>query len=305
MTARLIAGAVGLVLALIIGLLFGVTALQRSAGCSSLSQSEDIPPDYLRLYQQAGQEYGIPWPILAGIGKAESDHGRSTAPGVRSGANSAGAMGPMQFLGTTWNAYGVDGNGDGMANVYDPADAIPAAARYLKANGAPKDTYRAIWRYNHADWYVRRVLSYAHGYSAEIGAEFCTAAASANAVADRVLAYARMQLGKPYLWGGEGPNAFDCSGLTMRAYQYAGITIPRVAADQWRHGPRIPPGQEQPGDLVFMRPQPDGPGHVGIVTAPGQMIHAPRTGDVVRYASYRDRADVVGFTRPTNSGEKK
>jgi cell wall-associated NlpC family hydrolase len=115
-----------------------------------------------------------------------------------------------------------------------------------------------------------------------------------------VIAYAHAQLGKPYLWGAEGPSAFDCSGLTMRAYQAAGINIPRVAADQWRHGPAIPPGQEQPGDLAFFRMEADGPGHVGIVIGNGQMIHAPRSGDVVKIASY-GRADLVGFTRPALS----
>ncbi|GGL42566.1 C40 family peptidase [Planomonospora parontospora] len=112
-----------------------------------------------------------------------------------------------------------------------------------------------------------------------------------------VIAYAQAQLGKPYLWGAEGPASFDCSGLTMRAYQAAGITIPRVAADQWRHGLPVPPGQEQPGDLVFFRMEASGPGHVGIVIGGGRMIHAPRTGDFVKIAPYQ-RPDLVGFTRP-------
>ncbi|MEV4178801.1 C40 family peptidase [Nonomuraea sp. NPDC049709] len=112
-----------------------------------------------------------------------------------------------------------------------------------------------------------------------------------------VLAYAHAQLGKPYLWGAEGPAAFDCSGLTMRAYQAAGITIPRVAADQWRHGPPIPAGQEEPGDLVFFRMEADGPGHVGLVLGGGQMIHAPNRRTVVKIDSYH-RQDLIGFTRP-------
>ncbi|NJP96423.1 C40 family peptidase [Nonomuraea sp. FMUSA5-5] len=112
-----------------------------------------------------------------------------------------------------------------------------------------------------------------------------------------VLAYAHAQLGKPYIWGAEGPAAFDCSGLTMRAYQAAGIAIPRVAADQWRHGPPIPAGQEQPGDLAFFNMQADGPGHVGLVLGNGQMIHAPNRRSVVRIETYQ-RRDLVGFTRP-------
>ncbi|MEV4581512.1 C40 family peptidase [Nonomuraea jabiensis] len=112
-----------------------------------------------------------------------------------------------------------------------------------------------------------------------------------------VLAYAHAQLGKPYQWGAEGPAAFDCSGLTMRAYQAAGIAIPRVAADQWRHGPPIPAGQEQPGDLAFFNGQADGPGHVGLVLGNGQMIHAPNRRSVVKIDTYQ-RRDLVGFTRP-------
>ncbi|WP_405393410.1 NlpC/P60 family protein [Microbispora hainanensis] len=307
MTVRLLVAAAGLLIAIPLGLILAFTALSGSVDCGQ-GQDGDIPPDYLRLYQQAGQRYGIPWQVLAGIGKAESDHGRGTGVGIRDGANHAGAMGPMQFLGSTWAAYGADGNGDGRTNVYDPADAIPSAAKYLKASGAPADMYRAIWRYNHADWYVRRVLDFARGYSsgsAGVGEELCALPAAPSAVAGRVLAYARMQLGKPYAWGAEGPGAFDCSGLTMRAYQYAGILLPRVAADQWRRGPAVVRGQEQPGDLVFMHPGVGGPEHVGIVVAPGQMIHAPRTGDVVRYASYSARPDVVGFTRPASFMEKK
>ncbi|MER6007954.1 C40 family peptidase [Nonomuraea angiospora] len=112
-----------------------------------------------------------------------------------------------------------------------------------------------------------------------------------------VLAYAHAQLGKPYLWGAEGPAAFDCSGLTMRAYQAAGITIPRVAADQWRHGPPIPQEQEQPGDLAFFRIEADGPGHVGLVIGSGRMIHAPNRRTVVKIDTYQ-RGDLIGFTRP-------
>lgn len=112
-----------------------------------------------------------------------------------------------------------------------------------------------------------------------------------------VIAYAHAQLGKPYLWGAEGPESFDCSGLTMRAFQAAGISIPRVAADQWRHGPLVPNGQEQPGDLAFFRMEADGPGHVGLVIGGGKMIHAPNKRTVIQIGSYQ-RGDLIGFTRP-------
>ncbi len=120
----------------------------------------DIPRQYLRLYQQAGERYGLRWTVLAGIGKVECDHGRDRSPScITEGAvNGAGAGGPMQFLASTWAAYGVDGDGDGQADRWDPADAIFAAARLLRAAGAPGDYGRAIFAYNHAQWYVDEVL---------------------------------------------------------------------------------------------------------------------------------------------------
>ena len=115
---------------------------------------------YEMLYWKAARDYGFSddWYILAAVGKVESDHGRNLGP------SSAGAMGPMQFLPSTWQAYGLDGNGDGVANIMDPEDAIPAAASYLRAGGAPEDWYAALYTYNRADWYVKKVLGVAEEY---------------------------------------------------------------------------------------------------------------------------------------------
>lgn len=115
---------------------------------------------YRRLYRKSAKKYGFgkDWYILAAVGKVESNHGENMGP------SSAGAMGPMQFMPSTWETSGVDGNGDGVANVMDPRDAIPAAARYLKTGGAPQDWYAALFSYNHADWYVKKVLGVAEGY---------------------------------------------------------------------------------------------------------------------------------------------
>jgi hypothetical protein len=126
----------------------------------------DIPPVYLRLYTDAGQRYGLDWAILAGIGKVECDHGRDPDPSCdREGAvNSAGAGGPMQFIASTWGGYGVDGDGDGVADRWDPADAIFAAANYLHASGAPGDYRQAIYAYNKAGWYVAAVRRWAATY---------------------------------------------------------------------------------------------------------------------------------------------
>ncbi len=126
----------------------------------------DIPPEYLRLYQAAGARYGLDWAILAGIGKVECDHGRDPDPScTHEGAvNSAGAGGPMQFLASTWASYGVDGDGDGRRDRWDPADAIYGAANYLHASGAPANYRSAIFSYNHAGWYVAEVQQWAAKY---------------------------------------------------------------------------------------------------------------------------------------------
>jgi hypothetical protein len=137
------------------------------AGSSPLAQRE-IPPRMLALYQGAARHYGLDWAILAGIGKVECDHGRDPDPSCsRPGAvNRAGAGGPMQFLAGTWARYGVDANGDGVADRWDPADAIYSAANYLRASGAPQSYAQALLAYNHAGWYVREVQAWAARYRA-------------------------------------------------------------------------------------------------------------------------------------------
>lgn len=118
-----------------------------------------IPAAYEALYRGAAKTcQGLPWPVLAAIGQVESGHGRSVGP------SSAGAEGPMQFLPSTFAAYAVDGDRDGDTDIWDPADSIFTAAHYLCANGAghgPTALYRAIWQYNHVDWYVVMVMNVA------------------------------------------------------------------------------------------------------------------------------------------------
>lgn len=137
-----------------------------SAGGPSALARREIPPVYLRLYEAAARRYGLDWAILAGIGKVECNHGRDSDPScAREGAtNSAGAGGPMQFLTSTWAAYGMDGDADGRIDRWTPADAIYAAARYLRASGAPRDYQGAIYAYNHAGWYVAEVERWAARY---------------------------------------------------------------------------------------------------------------------------------------------
>ena len=111
-----------------------------------------IPPFLLSIYQAAGIQYGVRWEVLAAINEIETDYGRNL------NVSSAGAMGWMQFIPSSWKSYGVDANADGKIDPYNPADAIFAAARYLKAAGADQDLRKAIFAYNHADWYVDSVL---------------------------------------------------------------------------------------------------------------------------------------------------
>ena len=294
----------------------------------SQQAQDSIPANYLALFKATGRKYGIPWVILAGIGKVESDDGRSTLPGVHSGANAFGAAGPMQIgiggaAGNTWggapvhpageqvSGVAIDANHDGVASVYEPADAIAGAARYLLGHGVLDNVNGAIFAYNHLESYVQTVLQWAGTYASGgfsvspvtvDDAPDClpgvdTAASSAAATA---IAYAEQQLGKPYQWGGTGPDAFDCSGLVMMAYRAAGIDIPRTSQEQWAWGPRVPASQVEPGDLAFFVGS-DGtvaaPGHVGLVIGGGYMIEAYATGFPIRVAPYRDR-NPVGFTRP-------
>src|SRR3954468_14469778 len=111
-----------------------------------------IPPFLLPIYQAAGTQYGIRWELLAAINEIETDYGRNL------NVSSAGAVGWMQFIPSTWKMYGVDANDDKLKDPYNPVDAIFSAARYLKAAGGDADIRRAIFAYNHAGWYVDSVL---------------------------------------------------------------------------------------------------------------------------------------------------
>ncbi len=312
------------------------TAGQPTAG----AKAKTIPADFLYWYKRVGQQYGVPWTILAGIGTVESDNGQTTLPGVHSGQNGFGAAGPMQIgiggaAGNVWGGLPVhpasevvsgvatDEDGGPDASVYDPADAIAGAAKYLLQAQVQTNPAAAIFAYNHLQSYVQSVLYYAGAYaggnysvvSAQMpsgsSAAGCTGTAGGaaggvpaisapNQLVATAIAFAEQQLGKPYLFGGTGPDAFDCSGLVMMAYRAAGVNIERTSEQQWATEVRIPASQAQPGDLVFFAGA-DGtttsPGHVGLVIGGGKMIEAYATGFPIRVASYTNR-DPIGFTRP-------
>ena len=122
------------------------------------------------IWQAAGSTYGIPWEVLAAINKVESDFGRNLGP------SSAGAVGWMQFMPSTWARWGIDANGDGVADPDNPTDAIFSAARYLAGCGGQFDIARAVYCYNHASWYVNEVMRLAAVYSRGGGSDFSSAA---------------------------------------------------------------------------------------------------------------------------------
>lgn len=330
-------------------LIFGGTSMlfagSGGTGCSSSNTAptqqqpaagpagKTIPANYLYWYKKVGQQYNVPWVILAGIGTEESNNGQSNLPGVKSGQNGFGAAGPMQIgiggaSSNTWAQVATAEDGKQPPSPYDPADAIAGAAKYLVAHGVQNNPQAAIFAYNHADWYVRDVLNFANSYSS--GGFAVTAAQQSggsstcagnivlassnvpNSKAATAIDFAQQQIGKPYVWGATGPDAFDCSGLIMMAYRQAGVNIARTSQQQWATETHIPASEVKPGDLVFFAGSdgtPSAPGHVGIVIGQGKMIEAYATGTPVRVSTYGQPNSppgdnkVVGFTNPWSSGQ--
>jgi cell wall-associated NlpC family hydrolase len=269
-----------------------------SATTPSAFASANIPANYLAWYIAAALTCpGLPWTVLAGIGTVESGNGRSDAPGVHSGANQAGAEGPMQFEPATFAEYAVNAAAPQPLSPYDAADAIYTAAKMLCANGARGGSQygieQAIYAYNHASWYVNEVMGWAAKYAAP---------QPASQAAAQAIAFAEAQLGKPYIWGGTGPAGYDCSGLVYAAYASAGIAIARTTFGWRQDGPVAPLSNLEPGDLLFYAGS-DGsatdPGHVVLYLGGGRVIQAPQTGEDVQIDPV-DLAGVIVATRPAD-----
>ncbi|RSO41285.1 hydrolase Nlp/P60 [Streptomyces sp. WAC 06725] len=288
----LAAGAL-LLLVLLAAATAGVLALFGGSSGSpgsrpSTSALADIPPACLAQYTAAARTCpGLDWSVLAAIGKVETDHGRSALTGVQSGANYAGAQGPMQFLPTTFTSvtarHRIPAGGARPPSPYNVHDAIHAAAAYLCDHGARgnRNLRAAIYAYNHASWYVTDVLAQAARYRSSTAGTSAVPSGPLPAApaALAALNYARSQLGLPYQWGGNGPAAgdtgFDCSGLTQAAYAAASVHLPRTAQAQYDTGPRLPTHSEpMPGDLAFYG-TPGRVHHVALALGGGYVIHAP------------------------------
>jgi cell wall-associated NlpC family hydrolase len=254
-----------------------------------------IPVPYADLYRQAAAScFGLPWTVLAAIGAEESNHGQSTARGVQSGANSAGAQGPMQFLPSTFSAYDhpvladptptpvAPGTSLDPPSPYDPTAAVYATARDLCANGGGNSASLAgaVFAYNHAGWYVNAVLTQAMSFAYILP--------PATSPAGMAAQYALSALGIPYRSGADGPGAFDSSGLTQSAYLAAGISLPQGAQDQYNAHPRpLASEPSAPGELMFFGQSKTSVSHVGIYLGDTLMIDAPYGGAQVRIESDR------------------
>ncbi len=274
----------------------------------------EVPGDLLPVYRSGAMTCeGLPWQVLAGIGWVESRHARGQAdpstgavsppiigpaidgrPGFAAIPDPtqpdgwAHAVGPMQFLTTTWDRWGTVAPDRPPGSVPDPHnawDAIYAAASYLCAGqDTIGDLRSAILRYNRSDAYVDDVLDKAAEYG--LGSGPPVEGATFAGAGEAVVGHALTQLGVPYEWGGTTPGiGFDCSGLVQWTYAQIGVELPRTTQQQILVGVDVPVEEMRPGDLVFTRSDRGSyvldHGHVAIYAGGGQEIVAPRTGDVI------------------------
>lgn len=271
-----------------------------------------IPPAYVPWLARAATRYRLGprgFAVVAAVHEIESDFGRSTLPGVRSGTNFAGASGPGQFLAATWSAYGVDADGDGRRDVYSVPDSVFASANYLRASGAPGDWHGALFAYNHAEWYVQDVLEASRRFGTATLA--CRPAASGqlgalpSGAAERIAYVARWIESRriPYCWGGghgaePGPSGgsycwdeagrqvsgsdakgLDCSGAVRWLLVLSGYPDPGALRSD-ALGAAYPSG---PGRRVTIW---SNPGHVFVTidgrdwgTASSHIAHGPAFGE--------------------------
>ncbi len=314
--------AVGCVLSFVLLLVVGVYLVGGNvAGGGTVGLAKgSVPAAYKALVQKWGNLCPALNPALLA---AQLYQESGFNPRARS---AAAAEGIAQFIPGTWATHGVDGDGDGKRDVWDPDDAIPSAAsydcelaRYVKdvpgdlsqnmlaaynAGAYAVIQYRGVPPYAETRNYVKTIKTLEKSFAAPV------TRLDPSKQAAGAIAYAQSKLGTPYLWGGNGTadqgGRFDCSGLTKAAYESVGITLPRVANDQYNAGPHPKREELLPGDLVFFSDDLTNSRairHVGIYVGGGYMIDAPRTGAVIRFDPI-DTPDYFGATRVTEDGAK-
>jgi hypothetical protein len=276
-----LAAIVGLIALVVVVAMLGGSEPDGCGGSETVGAlSSEVPAKLVPLYENAAAKYhlGTRGPsVLAAINFVETDFGTDVA------TSSAGAEGWMAFLPSTFAEWGVDGNGDGVKDIFDAADAIFSAANYLHDSGAPGDWWNAVFAYNHADWYVEKVLRYAKQFATgseevTVAAASCEAiAAPYEAVARMVAEAERLSLLRPsdeYVWGGshgESPTPangpFDCSSAVSHLLQVGGFgieTTDTVGLSSW--------GEPGPGQWVTIWVKPvynNGEAHTFIEFMPG------------------------------------
>ncbi|MFJ6902395.1 NlpC/P60 family protein [Streptomyces hokutonensis] len=306
---------------LVVGVYLVAGNLAGGAGGGSVSLAKGaVPAAYSSLVQKWGNLCSALNPALLA---AQLYQESGFNPNAKSPAK---AEGIAQFIPGTWATHGIDGNGDGVRNVWDPSDAIPSAATYdcqlasyvkdvpgnqsenmlasYNAGAYAVIKYQGVPPYAETKNYVKTITSLEQSFAAPVSR------VDPSQQAATAINYAQKKLGTPYLWGGNGTadqgGRFDCSGLTKAAFESAGITLPRVANDQYNAGPHPQRAELLPGDLVFFSDDLTNSRairHVGIYVGGGYMIDAPRTGAVIRFDPI-DTPDYFGATRVTEDGAK-
>ncbi|MFF0001354.1 C40 family peptidase [Streptomyces avermitilis] len=312
---------VGFVTLLVVGVYVVAGNLANGVGQGSVGLAKGaVPAAYKTLVQRWGNLCPALNPALLA---AQLYQESGWDPDIVSPAD---ARGIAQFIPSTWATHGIDGNGDGKRNIWDPNDAIPSAASYdcelaKYVKDVPGDTTNnMLAAYNAGAYRVIKsggvpAISETQNYVKIIRTLEKSFAKPVTRVdpskqAAAAIYYAQKKLGTPYLWGGNGTadqgGRFDCSGLTKAAYESVGVTLPRVANDQYNAGPHPKRDELLPGDLVFFSDDlTDSRAirHVGIYVGGGYMIDAPRTGAVIRFDPI-DTPDYFGATRVTEDGAK-
>ena len=281
--------------------------LQNAGFGGSISDSADVPAWLVQLINKGTDEYGCaevtPALIAAQLYSESGFNPKAQSPAL--------AQGIAQFIPSTWQTEGVDGDNDGDKDVWDPADAVPSAVHYdcnlAKAvKDVPGDTtdnmlaaynagayavkkYKGIPPYAETRNYVKKIRDLATKWTDAVQESGGTVVGSART--DRVVEAAQHALGTYYQWGGDckapynldGGNGCDCSSLVKMAWAAGGVNLPRVTYDQVHEGtPVSSVNNLSPGDLLFAVGSAASPNHVALYLGNGQVIDAPKTGMTVR-----------------------